>query len=243
MPCKLCLQEKELRNKSHIIPRQFFHKASKNIAKGFGNVSQGDKVGRLYSKNTKSKQMQSGIHVPNILCGDCEQKLGVFDGYAQTVLLNNNDIEKHEGKGLCKIKKVDYKKLKLFFLSVLWRSQICKHDFFNEVNLTKDLEDELRDMIYGEAPGDESDFSVLLLRYEGKEANHFSVKKWQSPFEGYYFRIGNYTFIIKVDDQDFPSSFLQYILTANSPLLIPITDYKATKDYELLINNIDLYKE
>jgi hypothetical protein len=243
MQCKLCLQEKELIKKSHIIPRQFFHKASDSIAKGFGNVSNGDKVGRLYSKNTKSQQMQSGIHVPNILCKDCEQKLGVFDNYAQSVLLNNNNIEKHEDKGLWKIKNVDYKKLKLFFVSVLWRSQICKHDFFNKVNLTKDLEDELRGMIMGEDPGDESDFSVLLLRYQGKEANHFSVKKWQTSFEGYYFRIGNYTFIINVDAQDFPSSFLQYILTANSPLLIPIIVYKDTKEYEFILNNIGLYKE
>ncbi len=72
MQCKLCLQEKELIKKSHIIPRQFFHKASDNIAKGFGNVSHGDKVGRLYSKNSKSQQIQSGIYVPNILCKDCE---------------------------------------------------------------------------------------------------------------------------------------------------------------------------
>ncbi len=46
-----------------------------------------------------------------------------------------------------------------------------------------------------------------------------------------------------MDDKDFPSNFLKGILKANSPLLIPLIDYKSTKEYKLLINNIELYKE
>lgn len=230
MQCKLCLQEKPLIKESHIIPRKFFQKASDNIDKGFGSVKHGDRAGRLYSIKSKSYQLQSGIHVRDILCGDCEQKLGIFDNSAQTILLQNKDIEKND-ENLWKVPNIHYTKLKLFFMSVLWRSQICDHHFFSAVKLTSDLEAQLRDMIIQQNSDIENKFPVILLRYSGVEANNFYVSKWDQPCEMYYFRLGNYTFIIKVDENSWPDPFQEYMLKPEEDLLIPVLPYKETKGY------------
>lgn len=235
MQCKLCLQEKQkLVKKSHIIPRQFFLASSDDIAKGFGNVSNGDKACRIYSKESKSQQVQNGIHVSNILCDDCEQKIGRFDKEVQDKLLKRQYIKK--SKNFWTIEKIDYKKFRLFFVSLLWRSQICNHYFFEKVKLTKDLEEKLRNMIIREDPGNDSDFSVVICRYREKELNYFSVEKRPKDFELYRFRVGLYDFMISTDYQDFP-----YRLTANSPLLIPILN--GTKQLEEISENILSYKE
>lgn len=242
MQCKLCLQEKPLIKKSHIIPRKFFKKASDNISKGFAPVNPGDKASRLYSKKSKSIQIQSGIHVPDILCGDCEQKLGVFDNYAQTILLEDKYVEKDDNENLWKIPNIDYTRLKLFFMSVLWRSQICDHVFFSALKLTSDLEAQLRDMIIKENSDVENKLSVILLRESGEEANNFSVYRWDKPCEMYKFRLGNYTFIIKVDENSWSDSFQKYMLKPEQDLLIPVRPYKETKEYQSHLDNIDKYK-
>ncbi len=242
MQCKLCLKERPLIKKSHIIPRQFFHEVSKNIGKGFGDVSHGDTVGRIYSKKTKSKQVPSGIHVPNILCEECEQKLGVFDNYAQTVLLKGKFIKNDENT-LWKLPTVDYKKLKLFFLSILWRSHICNNPFFKEVSLTESLESELRKIIIREEPGDENNFPIFLRKYKGIAAGLFYVLKKQEPFENYHFRIETYEIFIKMDDKNIEDNYKKMLLTPNSPLVIPVEENETSIEYKKLLKVINEFKE
>jgi hypothetical protein len=244
MQCKLCLQDKPLIGESHIIPKQFFHKAPGNIDKAFGSVKPGDKANRLYSNKSKSKQIQSGIHVPDILCEDCEQKLGVFDNYAQTTLLREKKIQKNDKENLWKVPASDfnYRKFKLFVMSVLWRSQICEHSFFSAIKLTSDLEAELRDMIIKGNPDSENKFSVVFLRYPEIEANTFSVYRENQPCERYKFRLGHFTFMIKVGGNIYCDFFKKYMLKPQQDLLIPLRSYKETKEYHSILDNIEKYK-
>jgi hypothetical protein len=214
---------------------------SENIAKGFGDVPHGDKVGRTYSKKSKSKQAQSGIYVPNILCKDCEQKLGILDNYAQTTLLKSKFIENEE-KTVWKIPIVDYKKLKLFFISVLWRSHICNHPLFQEVNLPDSLEFDLRDIIIREEPGDENKLPIFLWRYEGKAAELFGAKKRQEPFEHYYFFLGNYRVVIKIDHKNIEDLYKEILLVPNSPLIIHVKDHATSREYKELSEEIKQYR-
>lgn len=236
MQCKLCLQEKQLVKRSHIIPKQFFLK----VSKGFGPVNSPDNW--IYSKKSKPHQTQNGIYVPDILCDDCEEKLGRFDNYGQTLLITEKNVQKDDNENLWKVPNINYKKLKLFFLSILWRSHICNHSFFSAVQLTSDLETRLRNMIVDENPDSENKFSVFLLRYREIEAIRFAVYKWKEPCEMYKFRLGYYAFFIKVDENSWPDIFQQYMLKPEQDLLIPVYNYKKTKEYQSDIDNIDKYK-
>ncbi len=247
MQCKLCLQEKPLIPKSHIIPRQFFHKMSEN--KDFGDVSRGERVPRAYSKNTKSKQVQSGIYVPDILCKECEQRLGVLDNYAQTELLKNKPTKNEEFIYLSpllsvwQIKNFDYKKLKLFFLSILFRSHICNDEAFENVNLTSALEDELREMIIKEYPGDENKFPVFLWGYKGKFSGYVSVHECEKPFNGYLFRLLDYSCTIQLDDNEIADDIKKTLLTPTDSFKVYVLDHENSQDYNIVSNLVQKFQE
>jgi hypothetical protein len=89
----------------------------------------------MYSQQGREKQIQSGLHVDGILCKDCENSIGKWDEYAQNLLLKEIDIdsifEKQEiTKEIQTIENVNYKLLKLFFLSLLWRSHVARNNYF-----------------------------------------------------------------------------------------------------------------
>ena len=156
--CKLCGQKKELIEKSHIFPRHFYHKTTQEIGNHFNDVSQGEKVPRLFSADYKSIQTQCGLYVPDILCGDCENFLGRWDNYAQNFLLKEVNINPlgNNDYTIQQVNSFDYKQLKLFFMSVLWRSDISRnkafglYKFFSEVNLGTVWENTLRNLLLKE---------------------------------------------------------------------------------------------
>ena len=125
--CKLCGQEKELK-RSHIIP-SFVYKMvrSDEIHHRFFELSTDP-----YKK--KEFIQQSEIR-ERLLCGCCEQKIGVWEKYAKETLFVDNEesFVKHENVEI--LQSFDYIKLKLFFLSILWRMSIAKDAMFSEVSL------------------------------------------------------------------------------------------------------------
>ncbi|MCC5610950.1 hypothetical protein LC612_30435 [Nostoc sp. CHAB 5834] len=259
--CKLCGHKKELIEKSHIIPRQFHHYTTREMKKHFDDVL--TDATYIYSQDGKEKQIQNGLHVGEILCKDCENFIGRWDKYAQNLLLKEIDIdsiyEKQKAtKEIQIIANVDYKLLKLFFMSLLWRSHIARNNFFvnkankdgktekaqtfKEVNLGEQWELKLRTMILQENPGTEDDFSVVLIKYIGQESciHLLPPKRIKNDLSNFYqFTFAGYSFFIKVDQRKFPSKIRESILKTNAPLYFPIQEYKDSPDYLYLLKWVD----
>lgn len=62
--------------------------------------------------------------------------------------------------GLC-----DYEKLKLFFLSVLWRAGVSKQQLFNKVQLGP-YEEKLKQVVLSKEVGGVENFSVALSKFD-----------------------------------------------------------------------------
>jgi len=173
MLCKLCLKDKKLQRKSHIIP-QFYYK---EVKKDGGYYLKIDKYTyREYTKGKTSTKHYTGEYDSNILCRKCDKDIigQKYDDYASKVLqvvngeskkfksikiesyTNKNDIS---GK---LTKNIDYTKFKLFLLSVLWRASISKRPFFHEVKLGKKHEQILREMIYNGYPKEQEDYPCFI---------------------------------------------------------------------------------
>ncbi|MDJ0616589.1 MAG: hypothetical protein QNJ63_07545 [Calothrix sp. MO_192.B10] len=253
--CKLCGQEKELIDKSHIISRQFHHYTTEEIKKHFNDVVTNPTY--IYSQDGKEKQIQSGLYVGGILCRGCENSIGRWENYAQNLLLKKIDIDaiterQKTTKVIQTIENVDYKSLKLFFMSILWRSHIARNNFFvnkvtkdgktekaqffKEVNLGEQWELKLRNMILQENPGTEDDFSVVLIKYIGKESCiHLlppqRINNDPVNVNFYIFTFAGYSFFIKVDQRKFPDKIREIILKPNAPLYFPIKEYKESPGY------------
>lgn len=238
--CRLCELDKQL-IKAHIIPRKLYEP----IREASRSEPPSEQVPRMYAVGAeqKTKQFQSGIYDPSILCGECDGNLiGSWDKYGQTFLLSLPDQEKYiaddAGKsGIYKVDSFDYKQLKLFFMSVLWRAAITSHDFFAQVKLGS-WEEKLKKKIQAQDSGDENDFSVVLFKYEGNfsEIMHNPTKQRQDGINFYRFRIPKYGFSIKVDQRSFSSELAPFVLSPNQPLLMRVSEYKDSKEYDRILN-------
>jgi hypothetical protein len=149
MLCRLCLQDKILRN-SHIIPEFLFRPTY-------------DEKHRTQEINLKPpndiKLIQKGYR-EKLLCDDCEQFLN------SNYELYFNNIWYEKGFKPIKITKkkitlpgIDYSKFKLFLLSILWRASISTHEAFCMVNIGVH-EEILRKRLFNKDAGSENDYTI-----------------------------------------------------------------------------------
>lgn len=156
--CKLCKIEKQLCKKSHILPKHTY-----NILKKDGYSLRIDK--NTINQATKQKDY-SGIFEQNILCGDCEGIFNKYETYANNLIYRNKissiNIENVDNKIVISGDGYDYKKIKLYFLSILWRSSISSNSFFDQVKLANNVEEELRGMFLDDVHGVDYPIDIIL---------------------------------------------------------------------------------
>lgn len=193
--CKLCKEIKFLCKKSHIFPKHTY-----KILKESGYSLYIDKE---TTKNGHGKKDYSGIFEANILCEDCEQVFNKYETYANGLIyesrINNINKEIIDSKIIITGSDYDYKKIKLYFLSILWRSSISSKDFFNQVKLTDNLEEELRSMLLECNPGEEYQFSIMLSLPNLTQGDGFDgqdVLVTQKPYKSEINNLDAYVFMI-----------------------------------------------
>ena len=218
MECRLCHEDKELIN-SHIIPKVFFK--------------------FIYPENNEESLIMIGKNVPNkrrpigsyekLLYKDCDQMLGVYDNYAQNLLLKQA-LQFYPNTDLAyKIDDYSYVKLKLFFLSLLWRSSISDLEEFCNIDIGP-FEERLEELIRSESVGGADDFSVFIAKFDSEnekikgiaEKNIlFPAKQKINGLNYSIFYLSNaYKIYIKVDKRGTPDVFKELILKDGKSLLI-----------------------
>jgi len=162
--CKLCGEYKDLCSKSHILPK-FCYKYLKEKDNSF-----------IFFRYPAHKPVDNKFSIEyesGILCLDCENKrLGSLDDYGSKIINNDgfNDKlsfslkETPENKFLVISNSFyEYKKFKLFLLSILWRAGISSRKMFAEVKLDSNIEIDLREMILNDNPGKEYEYPCGIL--------------------------------------------------------------------------------
>lgn len=168
MICQLCLEDKNLIKNSHIIPN-FMYKGL------FGNTH---KLANINLQDiSKVTYQQTGFKDRDILCSNCDNVIiGKLERYASNYLYQSHSaIETEIIQGdaehipCVRYKNLDYNTLKLFFLSILWKSHISQNSFFKEINLGKKYAEKMREMILKNDAGPEDEFEVILVKIENRE--------------------------------------------------------------------------
>lgn len=163
MICKLCLQDKKLLTKSHIIPNFMY----KGIT---------DEKGRLFVLDTtrpeKKQVIQSGAYEANILCHECDNEiLSGFETYANNHFYSkdynaHNDkfqqIRNPDGACFTRCADIDYTKFKLFLMSILWRISISTYKQFTNFKLESEPEENLRKALLEGNPLATDDFACFV---------------------------------------------------------------------------------
>ena len=151
--CRLCLKETTL-VKSHIIPEFLYTPMYDKKARRFFVISSDASV--------PDRTRQIGIY-ERLLCAECDGKvLGRYEDYAAKALNGGTRVGYAPVGNELRLCGVDYAKLKIFYLSLLWRMSVSTHLFFKEVKLGSDGE-VLRKMILEGRPGEPGDYGVLCV--------------------------------------------------------------------------------
>jgi hypothetical protein len=234
LTCKLCKHNKKT-VKSHIIPESFYR-----------DIKESDKPLIIISgkEGEHTKRSQIGLYDPNILCDDCEKSFHQYDDYGIQVILksilkkepvtDNNETIGYEING------IDYKKFKLFFMSILWRAGISSMKEFNKVDLGSHLMN-LEDKIKSDNPGTIHDFAVLLTEQKFLDDMPIMVIPHKVRFfDGLNFfeiSLGRYKAFIKVDKRNILQDKIPYVLNPDKPLLVPYLDFRGGP-FEKIVRDI-----
>lgn len=162
--CKFCLKEKQL-IKAHIIPKWAFSYLYPE--------NEDNRIPLMLASKDGQVRRPIGPYDMNILCGECDNLLGKYDNYAKNIFIDGKLEERGEAAYL--IKDVDFKKLQLFLLSVVWRASISGSPEFERISLGV-YEERIREILISQ----ESLNPVPLFNYQ------FVVTKFEEgnlPFD------------------------------------------------------------
>jgi hypothetical protein len=230
MACKLCLQEKKC-VESHIIPESFFRLIKEN---GKPILILPDKIEKYPEKS------HTGIYDENLVCEDCEKLFSPWDNYGHLFLVANFPKDKQflDGDKVLAyvIENFDYHKLKLFFISMLWRASASSYKHFSHIN-TGPFEDTLKRMIVNNDPGDKNYFSVILTKFNNESIATAMLNPHREKLEGinyYSIYLGGFKVFIKVDNRESSELMKNFILAPNSPLYVVIRDFRRSSEFKVM---------
>ena len=152
--CKLCLRRRQLCD-SHALPNSAFNYIFRKNA-GKAKVITDDVT-------TPARNSSDSWDVA-LLCEDCEKKLNrKYDAYGMAVFRGQEGKVRADHAGV-EVMNIDRRRLRMFFLSVVWRVSVSDHPNYSNIDLPHAWEEELR-RAFGEErtiPG--SRYTVALYK-------------------------------------------------------------------------------
>lgn len=151
MRCALCGEAAALRD-SHIIPEFMFKPLF------------GEDYHRYHvlSDHVRNRYAQKGVR-EKLLCEGCEQRFSVHERYVSRLMFGDLAPPSQPDGSTIIFRGVDYKPLRLFQLSILWRAGVSKLDFFRYVSLGSAHEARLRDWLLRDDPGEPWQYGCMML--------------------------------------------------------------------------------
>jgi hypothetical protein len=187
-----------------------------------------------------------GEYDPELVCGPCEAKFSPCDDYASRLLRKEpkpEDCVYVDGEWRAyTIETYDYAKLKLFFVSLLWRASESTRTFFENVSVGPQHTAQLSEMIRNKDPGRPDEYSVCIVRFTDNIEAHKSVMTPQKQrYDGVRFcrfYLAGYMCPIKVDQRSAPSHFSSFVLRPSEALRIIVMKFNETHEFKALVSAV-----
>ncbi|KKT35269.1 MAG: hypothetical protein UW23_C0019G0018 [Candidatus Collierbacteria bacterium GW2011_GWA1_44_12] len=212
---------------SHVFPRSFYD-YSRRVAKM-------DKADYMEMKsNTEgvfTQKVWIGWYDNDLVCADCEKLFLPFDTYASELLLQNETRHQkmfHDKKLIgWSVDEFDFAKLKLFILSILWRSGASNKTQFRGIELGKWIDVIKKCISENSIKGAES-ISFIIARFPDDIGRSFLLNPHKekkgglfSDLNAYRFYLGaGYILYIKVDSRPILGQFSEIPVAEGMPLRI-----------------------
>lgn len=232
--CKLCGKTKAL-IKSHIIPQCFYTELF------------GESGAKQLSLTDYPKRCPNGEYDIDLMCADCDNKIGVYDDYGKTFFAqtpNKNDIQTFGNFDAWIVSDFDYKKLKLFILSLLWRASETNRDFFKNINIGPKHSTIIKNMIKSEDPGKSEEYFTQITRYKDSIGHKTMMApqrlrdKTITGFSANVFHVHGFKLIIHMNSHRKNEISSNLGLTTTNQLIISMINLKDSQEIHDLTNII-----
>lgn len=232
--CRLCGEKIDDTNrcKAHIIPR--------SILKIFSPKE----YGQLFTVGTNrpKKRAPIGTYDQNILCRTCDNNLGQYDDYVAQFIKRALLIEHPSGVAWT-IDGFDQKKLKLFFISYLWRCSITNQEEFSGVRLGDKHENRIRQTLLNNGSTDIDDYIVVMSKFENTEDYAYALltpAKTRLNGIAYYqcYLPKLYQFWIKVDSRPDPLMQANSLGSSDNILVYNKGDFTTSTEKKIMIEAV-----
>lgn len=152
--CQYCKKQKQLCS-AHIVPKSFYNQKENGNFIGLSNDGKRD-----------LKNCQNGFKDDSILCADCDKILGVYDKYAKEVLYEILPRHRRFDTPLFLLTHDfwDYQKLRMFFISLVWRASISQIDACQQISIGKKYEEIALAILKNEIPDNDMYFHPVILK-------------------------------------------------------------------------------
>lgn len=220
---------------AHIIPRSFYDFEE--------NLHEAVKIVRL-GPNAKATNYPIGEYDNTIVTKKGEAHFSEFDAYAHWALIKKDlpmtGFHRDETGNVAVIEAqhYDYRKLKLFFLSLLWRAGVSTRPFFSKVDLGFH-EERLRRHILSGDPGEIGDFSVVISIYEDTPSHGFPIIEPhlvvddETGDQHYKFDLGKLVASISFPGTRCPYAWNEIALSPATPLrILNLGEHRTTDFYQ-----------
>lgn len=231
MQCRLCLEKTEKLVDSHIIA-QSIHALSIRPDNPTG-------AKLVYSNDIYPKSSKTGIY-DQFLCSSCENIFQKWEGHALEFFRQTYKISIPTNSTHIKLDNFDYSNLKLFFMSILWKADTSKNDFYRQVNIGKKHHEILREFIKNQTQINWQNYAIFMERFN---SNRPAASIMRSPQKSKMEDITFYTFYmaafkvhIKCDSREIPKYMSEHFLRDNKPLFIPLIQFEGSQEESEYIN-------
>lgn len=113
----------------------------------------------------KERNLQKGLR-EYLLCAACEGRLSKVEAYSAGILRGLPNLSSSKPGHIEFVQNVDYKKFKLFAISLIWRMGVSSLPTFEEVDLGPH-EAMLQNLLQTDDPGKPLQYGVVLARPNG----------------------------------------------------------------------------
>lgn len=236
MRCRLCDEKKPL-CESHIISR-FFYKPMEWNEKNFRY-----QILRIHSNNVITGQ--GGIK-ERLLCEDCEQKFSRFEDYVKKVIYGGCELTFHNlSNRIWLVSGLDYKKFKLFQLSILWKSSISSQEFYESVKLGVKHESQIRQMLLDQDPGPPEKYACTLISviYEDNVVGDFMVNPTYVKQDGhrvYRFIFGGFAWAYFVSSHSISDQVRKFVVNQDGEMIVRALEMQKFGMITRSINNFKI---
>jgi hypothetical protein len=213
---------------AHIMPRSFLRDRSEPGRHNY----------LLSTKHDFAQRSPTGVYDGNLVCETCEGRFGIYDDYGHEFFKLKEAVRlvsPQNAEPLVWQCPVDYAKLKLFILSIMWRASASERSECAGVKLGQ-FSNRIREMIASGDPGPPDLFPILMHRYEqGADLAPLSMPRrarlQHSGVNYYKMEMAGCAVWIAIDERPIPPILKEMVLApGRAALLFPI-NYKTTADW------------